>query len=251
MSACARPSPVPPSPVPAQQWEGEVDGIMLSSALIPSVGDMPGVPVLLARIDPQVHRLRVHYAPHAPQTLAAWHARLGATLVVNGSFFTPEWRSTALIASDGAVAGQSYVGFGGMLAVDARGQITMRALAETPYDDSEQPMQAVQSFPMLIRPGGRIVELDDDGAEARRTVVALDRAGDLWFIITPLTGTTLSRMARWLADSALAIDAALNLDGGSSTGMLVGSATAPLGIPAFSLLPIVISVTRRAHPDAG
>ncbi len=201
------------------------------------------MPLLLARIDPRHHRLRVHYAPHAPQTLSEWHASLGAALVVNGGFFTPAWRSTALVVSDGIPSEASYVGFGGMLAIDARGDVTVRALSETPYDASEPLVQAVQSFPMLVLPGGRIADPGSDAAVARRTAVALDRAGQLWFIITPLTGTTLTRLAAWLAGGDLAIDAALNLDGGSSTGMLAGAAAAPSGMPTLGRLPTVISVT--------
>jgi uncharacterized protein YigE (DUF2233 family) len=234
--------------VPRPQPEDATTGIALASASLPADGGSPAVPLLLARIDLLRHRLRVHYAPHAPQTLSAWHASLGAALVVNGGFFTPEWRSTALVVSDGTPSESSYVGFGGMLAVDARGDVTVRALAETPYDASEPLEQAVQSFPMLVLPGGRIADLRSDALVARRTAVALDRAGQLWFIITPLTGTTLMRFATWLAGGDLAIDVALNLDGGSSTGMLAGPVDEPSGMPAFIRLPTVISVAPRDGP---
>jgi hypothetical protein len=50
-------------------------------------------------------------------------------------------------------------------------------------------------------------------------------------------------MSRYLAESDLAVDSALNLDGGTSTGLLLSEPDE--GIVAFTLLPVVIIVYPR------
>jgi pyruvate/2-oxoacid:ferredoxin oxidoreductase alpha subunit len=50
-------------------------------------------------------------------------------------------------------------------------------------------------------------------------------------------------MSRFLVESDLNIDRALNLDGGASTGLLLSEPAE--GIAAFALLPVVIVVYLR------
>jgi hypothetical protein len=55
---------------------------------------------------------------------------------------------------------------------------------------------------------------------AERLVVGIDGAGHLVFILFPSQAFTLPGLARWLKHSDFNLDAALNLDGGSSAGLL-------------------------------
>jgi uncharacterized protein YigE (DUF2233 family) len=195
--------------------------------------------ISIFRIDPAAYEFQVAYHPGAPQTLAQWQAETGALLVVNGGFFTEAYVATGLTVIDGQSSGQSYGDFAGMFAVDGTGP-AVRWLGERPYNPDEPLRFAVQSFPMLVKPGGQIGYPDEDGQASRRTVVGQDGDGRILFILAPWGSFTLHQLSAWLAESDLNLDVALNLDGGTSTGLHL--AGPEMVIPAFTRLPIVIVV---------
>jgi uncharacterized protein YigE (DUF2233 family) len=240
----AEPTALPVAP--ADGWQAVASGVALRE-LTPTLGpDRPPARVLAVRFDPAVVRLRVGYAPGAPQPLSAWAtANPAALLVINGGFFTPEQRATALVIADGVPSGTSYSGFGGMLAVTEDGTISLRPLRDQPYDPAEPLREAVQSFPMLVFPGGVPAEPEDDGARTRRTAVAFDREGRLLFIVCPGANFTLTELAQWLANGELQAERALNLDGGSSTGMLLRAGATRREVEAFVPLPEVLLIEPR------
>jgi hypothetical protein len=104
---------------------------------------------------------------------------------------------------------------------------------------------ALQSFPMLVLPGGGLgfgAERENHVA-ARRTVIAQDRRGRILFMVAPQGYFTLHQLSRYLTNSNLNLDIAVNLDGGGSTGILVAN---PLEvIPSTRPLPFVILVYPR------
>jgi uncharacterized protein YigE (DUF2233 family) len=226
-------------------WLADQTGIELRRLRIPVGEQQASVPLIIVRMNPAEVSLRVAYDPAQPRVLRSWFATEQPTLAMNGGYFTPEQRSAALVVSDGAASGESYAGFGGMLAVHADGAVELRPLRDMPYDPAETLLQATQSAPMLVFPGGLAAELEDDGERARRSAVAIDRSGRLLAIVSPTSGLTLRDLAGWLATSDLEIDRALNLDGGSSTGLFLASGGLSEAIDSFSPLPIVILVDRR------
>ena len=97
-----------------------------------------------------------------------WQRELDALIVVNGGFFTPEYQAIGLIVNNGRATGTSLAGYGGMLAVTTAGA-GVRSLVQQPYSSSEPLLAAVQSFPMLVMPGGQIGYRQEDGqADQRR-----------------------------------------------------------------------------------
>jgi uncharacterized protein YigE (DUF2233 family) len=199
-------------------------------------------PLVVVRIDPAQVRLRVAYAPDRPRALRGWFQERRPLAAINGSFFTKENQPTALLISDGNASGTSYEGFGGMLSVAPDGGVSLRALRDQPYDPAEPIEQALQSFPMLVFPGGQPAAIEDDGRRARRSVVAIDRAGRLLLLASPTSDFTLRGLAGWLAQSDLDVDRALNLDGGSSTGLYLSAGALHEEIDSFGPLPIVLLV---------
>jgi len=193
--------------------------------------------VTVLRLDPAYFRFDVHYRPGKPLQLEAWQMETGALLVVNGGFYTEEYFATGLVISGTAPFGSSYAGFGGMFAVTAA----------QPYDPAEPLQAALQSFPLLVRPGGELGFPDEDGQQARRTIVAQDRAGRIHFLIANRGAFTLHGLSSYLVASDLELDVALNLDGGPSSGLLLaGEGDEPrIYLPAFALLPVVIAVYPR------
>lgn len=195
--------------------------------------------VTLVRVDPDATDFRVLYAPGKPRTVGEWAQQTGAQLVINAGYFTEEYEATGLLVSNGEPYGVSYEDFAGMFAVSATGATDVRWLREQPYDPAEPLREAVQCFPVVVKPGGVMgFPADaDDGRPARRTVVAQDREGRILWMVAPRGYFSLHALAVWLTESDLDVDIALNLDGGPSSGLWLNPGVA---IDSLSPVPAVI-----------
>lgn len=193
------------------------------------------------RLDQSLFRLDVAYQ-ETPQSLEDWQAETNALLVVNGGYFRVEnerYFPNGLTVVEGQTLGSSYGDFAGMLAIREE-WAEVRWIAEKPYDPNEMLLAGLQSFPLLVKPGGELgfpVE-SEDNLRARRTVIAQDKLGRILFLVTPRGHFTLHQLSRSLMESDLDLDIAMNLDGGPSTGILVASPREI--IPSQTLLPFVI-----------
>jgi len=121
-------------------------------------------------------------------------------------------------------------------------QPNLRWLQEQPYSQTETIDYALQSFPLLVKPGGQLgfAEEHEDHQTARRTVLGFDREGYLLLILTQRGYFTLHTISQFLTESDLNLDIAVNLDGGPSTGFFM---TEPeIKIPSGTLLPFVITI---------
>ncbi|WP_069802903.1 phosphodiester glycosidase family protein [Thermogemmatispora onikobensis] len=202
--------------------------------------------IMIARFDPRRVALRVLYSPSAPHFISDWlKGQKGALAVINGGYFNDQGEATGLVVSDGQVYGTSYSGFGGMLYVDSQGAIHLRSLSQYPYSPGEQLQQATQSSPMLVLPGGKRTQFNADASSNRRTVVALDKEGRLLFIISPEAAFSLDEFDDLLLASDLNIDVALNLDGGSSTGMYLNASGQRFGVDSLTPVPIALVLQPR------
>jgi exopolysaccharide biosynthesis protein len=188
----------------------------------------------------------VGYRPGRPQSLQQWLTEEDALAVVNGGFFTEGFEATGLTIADGQVYGSTYVGFGGMLSIAADGP-QLRWLRQLPYNPAESLLAALQSFPILVKPGGQGGYSDDSVLRARRTVIGQDMSGRILLVVASSGALTLAEISRFLTDSDLDLAVALNLDGGASSGLLLKEPSE--GIPAFTLLPTVITIRPKLAPD--
>lgn len=200
--------------------------------------------VTIVRFDVRHVRLSVAYQPAHPLYMSDWMHKEQATAVINGGYFDQQNRATGLVISNGQVFGTSYSGFGGMLSVDDQGRLLLRYLVQQPYNPSEQLKQATQSAPMLVLPGGKRAKFSANATSSRRSVVAMDKQGRLLFIVSPGLVFTLDELADQLVNSDLSINVALNLDGGSSTGLYVNAGNQHVAIDSPAQLPLVIIVRR-------
>ncbi|HET9908653.1 MAG TPA: phosphodiester glycosidase family protein [Anaerolineales bacterium] len=198
------------------------------------------------RLDQKYFRLDVAFAER-PKTLETWQAETNAAMVVNGGYFSinnERYSADGLSIINGQASGRSFNGYGGMLAVDQFGA-EVRWLVQEPYNASEPLHAALQAFPILVQPGGELgfPASRENYARARRTVIAQDRDGRIFLIVTPDGYFTLHQLSLYLTESDLDLDVALNLDGGGSTGILVAN---PREIIAPRvLLPFVVLVHTR------
>lgn len=198
--------------------------------------------ISIVRLNPHHIHLSIGYQPDTPLSMADWMSQTHALAAINGGYFDKKNHPIALLVSDGQVMGTSYEGFGGMLAVDKEGTITLRSLNQHPYSSDEQLQQATQSWPMLIL-NGQVTNFQSNGVSDRRSVVAIDNQGRLLFIASPSMAFSLSEFADQLAASDLSIQTALNLDGGASTSLYTnGKSSQDIAIDPLTFLPIVILV---------
>lgn len=238
-----QPKPTPTETlVPDTGWQPLEPGLERRIMNIRNEGGNLWENLYFLRIEPEYFRFEVGYNPGTPKRLMDWQSETGAKMTLNGGFFTESNEATGLIITEDGYFGTSYQGFGGMLAISEEGP-EIRSLTFTPYDASEPLLFALQSFPMLVQPGGEIGLTNEDGRIDRRTAIAQDRDGRILLIFATSGRMTLFQLSQFLINSDLEIDRALNLDGGSSSGILL---TDPVeGIPPFVLLPIVISIHNK------
>jgi uncharacterized protein YigE (DUF2233 family) len=200
--------------------------------------------VTIVRFDTRKIKLSVGYQPGQPLSMNDWTQREHPLALINGGYFDQQFYATALVISNGKVFGHSYEGFGGMLSVNPRGSLSLRALRQQPYDSNTELLeQATQSAPMLMLAGKR-TQFNADASQTRRSVVAMDKQGRLLFIVSPNPIFSLDELADQLVSSDLSIETALNMDGGSSTGLYVGGSS-PVSIDSLAKLPLVIIVKAR------
>ena len=201
--------------------------------------------VTIVRFDLHKIKLSVGYQPGQPLSMNDWTQLEHPLAIINGGYFDQQFHATALVVSNGKVSGQSYTGFGGMLSVDTRGSISLRSLRQQPYNpNSEQLVQATQSSPVLMS-GGKRTQFSADASQTRRSIVAMDKQGRLLFIVSPNQIFSLDELADQLVSSDLSIEIALNLDGGSSTGLYVNGGSSHVSIDSLAKLPLVIIVKAR------
>ena len=154
----------------------------------------------------------------------------GALVATNGGYFMADYRPTGWLVDRGReLAPRASRTSGGVLAV-RREKTFIGQLRELPF----APEVAVQNSPRLVERGGRVGIRTDDGKRAARTVACEASALHLVCVLAPaFDGPTLLETARLLvADPArggLGCRAALNLDGGPSTGLWAAPAT---GLPS-------------------
>ena len=237
---------VEPIPIPDTDWSLLQPGLERRVIQIYNDQNQHAESLYVWRLDQKYFRLDVAYAER-PRSLETWQKETDAVLVVNGGYFSIEnerYFPDGRIIVNGRASGRSFDGFGGMLAIDQSGA-ELRWLVQKPYNPYEPLQAALQSFPMLVKPGGKLgfAAEREDHARARRTVIAQDRAGRLLFIVAPEGYFTLHQLSVYLTESDLNLDIAVNLDGGGSTGILV---TNPRElISSKVLLPFVILVHAR------
>src|SRR5579883_2714651 len=209
-------------------WNQAAPGVEVRSEIWKS-SDGASDTVSIVRFNLRYVKLSVAYQPDQPLSMEDWMQKEHAT---------------ALVISNGQAFGTSYDGFGGMLDVDAQGHVQVRSLREQPYAPSEGLTQATQCTPMLLLNGKR-TQFNADNKASPRSVVAMDKQGRLLFIVSPGAEFTLDDMAALLAKSDLGLVNALNLDGGSSTGLYLNAGSQKITIDSYVNLPLVVVVKEK------
>jgi hypothetical protein len=185
------------------------------------VGELPAIAdgrevdrILVARIDPAKYRFAVRNAPADNYDLDQWMTKLGAALVVNGSYFTHHGTPDTPFISDGIYLGpQDYDAKAGAFVASGTGA-GIRDLSHEDWKDALRGADnAMVSYPLLLADGtthvGRVSRW-----LANRSFVGQDAQGRIIIGTTRDAFFSLDHLARFLKDSPLGLTRALNLDGG-------------------------------------
>lgn len=223
------PTPIAPptvAPIPEKGWTLLQPGLERRTDSIYNSQNQLVESLHIWRLDQKYFRLDVAYAS-TPKSLDAWQRETNALIVLNGGFYSIDnerYFPDGLTIVAGQASGHSFNGYGGMLAIK-ESSAQLRWLVQEPYNSSEPLLAALQSFPILVKPGGALgfgAERENN-VSARRTVIGQDKAGRILFMVAPQGYFTLHQLSVYLMNSNLNLDVAINLDGGGSTGILVAN----------------------------
>lgn len=180
----------------------------------------------VVKIDPAFNAFRVFHG--TPQDIYTWQEELKAPIVFNGSYYRRGGKPCGLIISDGKPIGPTHNRqMRGMFVAEPKGispdlpRATILDLLTTPVDPKTLPWtQGVQSFPLLLDYKGTI-RVRSSQKRSHRTVIAMDRNGNILVFNTFNRFFTLYEFTKFLKESSFNIDSALNLDGGAESQLFV------------------------------
>ncbi|CAG0946824.1 hypothetical protein ANRL1_03318 [Anaerolineae bacterium] len=243
------PTPIPTVAVSPDGWQEIRSGVQLREMYREAA--IKSGRVLVVRIDPAQVDFHIQYRPDQPLRVTEWYSNSGSLIVMNSSFFDRANHAVGQIVTDGVGGGQSHERMQGAFYLTAVGA-TVWPLQGWIKPAGMRVIEAVESFPMLLLPGGLLnADISEDNRVARRTAVAVDRSGRVLFIVTPGSTFTLYGLAVWLANSDLDLDTALNFDGGSSSGLAVWTPTGVWGFDSANRVPAVITVDTKVLGTIG
>jgi len=180
--------------------------------------------ITVLKIDNNNFNWAVAQDTQEPKQVSLWQNDLNADLVFNGGYFDENNQATGLLIINqeqfGKLSTDGSNGYTGMLLIKD-GQPELRYLPEESFDQSENIDYGLQTFPTLIW-NGKNVLTKDTGQTARRTVLASSDNNKMYLIISE-SMISLYQLADWLENSDFNLFIAINLDGGTSTGLAVNS----------------------------
>lgn len=191
----------------------------------------------IVRIDPQQQTISATWQSATPQTVADWQDTLAASVVINGTYFDEHNEPTTAVIVNNSSVGLWLGGNTGVLqSADQRNWNIAATTTKTANT------WLLQSYPVLFANQHPILS-SASTAVARRTVVAVDQTGLVYWLVTEYGNLTLEQLAKVVhSQLGLTLTAALNLDGGSSTGLVIKSPqlnyqTNSFAVPGILYLP--------------
>ena len=248
-SACNLPSDLLPTftalpettESPASDWLDLADGLQWRK-LLPNGDEL--AQLIVVRVDPRKFRFRVIYQPGQPLSLSGWRELADdASVIVNANFFDTNNRALGLAVSDGMPHGSAYRERGGTFLI-RNGEATVVASRSESFQAIEDIEQAAQGFPLLVAQGAQAYFAATGGQRTRRTLIGIDKQSNVLIMVAPFLGLSLADLSAYLPSTGLAIDAAVNLDGGGST--MIALPGADYFQPSLDSVPMILAVYPRA-----
>ncbi len=178
----------------------------------------------------------------APKTVAGWAEELeGEVAVANGVYFHEDMLPSGLLLTDGERVGDRLFDIDktSVLIFGDAPRIVDTATGE--FFESEGVLDAVQSYPLLVKDGKPNIT-EDSGLTGRRTAFGMDEEGNTYLLMTLESEPSLYVFAEALSSLDIPWDRVVNLDGGPSTGVVL-EAHPDVSINSFTAVPNVLVVT--------
>lgn len=210
LAACGPPSPATPTAaLPLDAWQPWAGGEVLQTS--------DGISALRHAPTAVTYGHVFEPAPAAAQPVGVWLRRYpDAVAAVNCGFFREDaagYAHIGLLMTAGELQAGLRSNWGGVLIVRDGSAF----VAGQPQRLLAPAALGVQGWPLLAMEGRALPRLNDQ-EQARRTAVGVDAAGRVVWVAAVQARTLAEFAARLLAPD-LALTAAINLDGGSSTGL--------------------------------
>ena len=212
MSLAGKRTPDAPEPV---RWRQVAAGLDVADLPV-RVGGQHVDGLLLSRIDPARYRFRVLNRPTGDRDVGDWMSATGASLVVNGSYYSRAATADTPVISDGHRLGPaSYRATHGAFVAAGTGARLLDLAGADWRQATEGADQAMVSYPMLLGADGRGRAADaDERWLANRSFLGQDGAGRIIVATTRDAYFSLRSLAAFLPRAGLDLRLALNLDGG-------------------------------------
>ncbi len=177
--------------------------------------------------------------------LASSLAESGCVAGVNGGYFQEDFRPVGLVIVDGKEIHpmENAKLLAGVVSWNGS---RVEIVRSSKFTRSADIRQAIQCGPMLVEGGHPTAGLNSERT-ARRTIVATD--GHSQWALIYLTSVTLADAARILTTPGALGDwtpsTALNLDGGSSSGLWAATSPEPVSLAEFGHVRNYIGIVPR------
>jgi hypothetical protein len=204
-----------PPPVAPGRLEWRTIGLGFEVGELPVMaGDLEVDRIFLAWIDPARFRFEVRTAPSRRLDLDGWMTRLGAALVINGSYYSQHGAPDTPIISAGISMGpKTYDAKAGAF-VAAADFVGVRDLGPQSWQAAfAGAHDAMVSYPLLVSERGPS-RVASSAWLATRSFVGHDTDGRIILGTTADGFFSLDRLSAFLRQAPLALRLALNLDGG-------------------------------------
>jgi uncharacterized protein YigE (DUF2233 family) len=246
----------------AADWSAEGRERLPLPAAAASAEGLEAVQVRLAALRPEVPPVTAHVILFRPGkftlkvvddpdvrhgNLRQAMEKIGALAGVNGGYFHPDYTPLGLVVSGGKVlhAQENAKLLSGLFVATPR-NLALARPAE--FRLGKTTIEALQAGPFLVDAGNAVPGLNND-KKARRTIV-VTLADGRWALVS-LSSVTLAQAGALLATDLLwpgtEPERALNLDGGSSTGLYLAAPTGgkPLYLAEFGRVRNYLALVPR------
>jgi|GEM_PF-688818 len=206
------------------QWTSRGEGIETADLEIFSE-DYLVERISLVRIDSALYQFSVHYSKDSPLLAEEWREKLGAAVVVNGSYYHPNLDAETPLWTAGMQYGpQTYSAQHGAFIADDPPRI-VDLLDRDIKTELRGVNDAMVSYPLLLDTSGKVRAQGRSEWVANRTFVATEHSGRIILGTTERGFFALKAFGNFLKKSPLQLTNALNFDGGpvASQSIRVGN----------------------------
>lgn len=178
--------------------------------------------IKIFRLNPDDFKITMQYSQANPKYISEWkESNSDADIIINGAYFHEDYTPSGYLKIDYNRIGERIFDqdLSGLLVIE-NNKLSIRDLSKEPLETGEKIEFALQSYPFLIKNSVRGF-VEDSGKTAYRTAIGIDKEGFMYIIIVDNHRITLYELMVELIETDIDFVHVLNLDGGTSTGILL------------------------------